>query len=69
MATEAARLRGKDSIDKKNKTALTNTGLLMEGIESTWRVVGPVPSSYFPEFRSFDLPPTRNLRCAAHGRY
>ncbi len=32
MATEAARLKGKESTVSKNKTALTLTGLLMEGV-------------------------------------
>jgi hypothetical protein len=32
MATEAARLEGKDSTEAKNKTVLTHTGLLMEGV-------------------------------------
>ena len=31
MATEAARLKGKESKEGKNKTVLTLTGLLMEG--------------------------------------
>jgi hypothetical protein len=31
MATEAAWLKGKDSLLGKNKTTLTVTGLLMEG--------------------------------------
>ena len=32
MATEAARLEAKDSTEATNKTVLTHTGLLMEGV-------------------------------------
>jgi hypothetical protein len=34
MATEAARLKGKESTEAKTKTVLTHTGLLMEGLET-----------------------------------
>jgi hypothetical protein len=34
MATEAARLEAKDSTEATNKTVLTHTGLLMEGVEN-----------------------------------
>ena len=37
MATEAARLDGKKIHISNNKTVLTHTGLLMEGVEKTVR--------------------------------
>ena len=35
MATEAAQPNGKKSKEVKNKTALTPTGLLMEGVDGS----------------------------------
>jgi len=38
MATEAARLKSRNLQEGRRKTDLTHTGLLMEGLESIWRM-------------------------------
>jgi hypothetical protein len=52
MATEAARLRAKDPHLRKNKTVLTLTGLLMEGLGSDPKTMVIIAQAICPSPKS-----------------